>query len=372
MVQSVCSAPAAGVGASPAETPQTAQRYLALDAYRGFIMIVLCSGGFGFRALAKTPGFEWIAAQFDHVPWEGGVFWDMIQPAFMFMVGMAMPFAMARRVELGAGFGELFRHTGVRALKLILLSQVLICIAGNKLTFQLINVLCQIAFTYFLCFLIMRWKFRWQVVAAGLLLALHWALFVLFPGPDGPFSKTDNIGSVIDRAVIGYIYSGFYVTINFLSSTVTTLFGVWAGELVRTPRSLKEKLWRLIAMAAASSLLAMILGLFIPNVKRIWTPTFTFYSMVWVLLMLAGFFYVIEILGYRRWAFPLVVVGMNSIFIYSLNQVLTGWINRSLAVFTGRFEFIGTLAPVAQATSVMLVMWYLCYWFYKRKIFFKL
>jgi predicted acyltransferase len=296
----------------------------------------------------------------------------MIQPAFMFMVGVAMPFALARRMERGATFAQNLKHVAARSLRLLVLSQILISVSDGKLQFQLINVLCQIAFTYFLCFLIMQLEWRWQAVAAALLLAAHWTLFLLFPGPDGAFSKTQNIGDVIDKAVLGYNYSGNYVTINFISSTVTTLFGVWAGNLLRGPKSDAEKL-RILALGAAAAFASgLTLSIWNPPVKRIWTASFTLYSTGWVVVMLMAFYWLIEVRGYRRWAFPLMVVGMNSIFIYSVGQVLKGWIDRAVAVFTFRYTFLGDLAPVAQACTVMLVMWYLCYWLYRRKIFFKL
>jgi len=110
------------------------QRCLALDAYRGFIMFVLVSGGFGLAELAKRrPAFGGIARLFDHMPWEWIVFWDLIQPAFMFMVGVAMPFALARRREQGASERQLFWHVVVRSLRLILMSQILISI-GNGMS----------------------------------------------------------------------------------------------------------------------------------------------------------------------------------------------------------------------------------------------
>jgi predicted acyltransferase len=357
---------------SPAVPQPQVERYLALDAYRGLIMILLVSSGFGFHALAKNPAYAWIAAQLDHVPWEGAVFWDLIQPAFMFMVGVAMPFALARRIAQGATFSKNFRHVLVRTLKLIALSQILISVSGSKLSFQLVNVLSQIAFTYFFCFLIMQMRFRWQAVAAALILAFHWGLFAAFPGPEGPFSKTGNIGAVIDRAVLGHNYSGYYVTINFISSTVTTLFGVWTGALLMggRPRAVKLKILGLATAACFASGLA--LTPINPMIKRLWTASFTLYSTGWVLLGMLVFVLLIDVLGYRKFAFPLVVVGMNCIFIYSIFQVLQGWLNRAIGVFTYRFQWIGELAPVAQTCATLLVMWYLCYWLYQRKIFFKL
>ena len=360
-------APAAGT----ASKKGPGQRSLTLDAFRGFIMVLLVSRGFGFPAVGDVPGYRMVAGWFDHVPWEGAVFWDMIQPAFMFMVGVAMPFALAARAARGATPGQNFRHVAVRALKLILLSQVLISVSAGAMEFQLINVLAQIAFTYFFCFLIMQLSFRAQVAAAGLILAAHWGLFTMFPGPDGAFSKTGNIGAVIDHAV-GLHYSGYYVTINFISSTVTTLFGVWTGRLLMSGRPREQQL-RILAGAMVAAFAGGIgLSFFNPVVKRIWTASFTLYSTGWVLFMLLGFYWLVEIRGYRKLALPLVVVGMNSIFIYSINQVLEGWIDRSLSVFTGKFAFLGTPGPIAQSCTILLAMWGACYWLYRRKIFFKL
>src|SRR3954469_11441740 len=93
-------------------TTTAPRRYLALDAYRGFIMLLLASEGFGFSMLKGDPTWGRVAGWFDHVPWEGLVFWDLIQPAFMFMVGVAMPFALAARTARGATERDNFRHEG--------------------------------------------------------------------------------------------------------------------------------------------------------------------------------------------------------------------------------------------------------------------
>jgi heparan-alpha-glucosaminide N-acetyltransferase len=350
------------------------QRYLALDAYRGFIMLVLVSGGFGLAELAKRrPAFTGIARQFDHMPWEWIVFWDLIQPAFMFMVGVAMPLALARRREQGATERQLFWHVVARSLRLILMSQILISIGSGKLHFQLINVLAQIGITYFLCYLIMQLRRRWQAIISGVILIGHWALFVAFPGTEGPFlSKTTNVGAVIDTFVFGHPNPDDWATINFVTSTVTTLFGVWTGQLLQSKRSSAEKM-RIIAISAA---LCLSLGLIIhpwnPIIKRICTTSFTLYSTGWVLLMLLGFYWLVEVAGYRKWTFPLVVLGANSIFIYSVHQVLQRWLDGAVGVFTLRFTWLGDFAPVAQSCAVLLTMWCLCYWLYQRKIFFKL
>jgi heparan-alpha-glucosaminide N-acetyltransferase len=358
---------------APSPTP-AAQRYLALDAYRGFIMFILVSGGFGLAALAKKrPEYAWIAGQFDHRPWEWIAFWDLIQPAFMFMVGVAMPFALASRMARGATSGDLFRHVAARSLRLILMSQILMSISAGRLHFQLINVLAQIGLTYFLCYLIMQLEFRWQAAVAAGLLVGHWALFVAFPGTEGPFmSKTTNIGAVIDTYLFGHINPGYWANLNFVTSTATTLFGVWTGRLLQSPRSNGYKMQVMGIAAIACLALGFAIHPWNPIIKRICTTSFTIYSTGWVLLMLLAFFWIVEVRGYTKWTFPLLVIGANSIFIYSLEEVLRSWLNRAVGVFTFQFKFLGDFAPVAQACAVLLVMWSLCYWLHRRKIFFKL
>lgn len=361
-------------GPPPPPPPRrpTGERLLSLDAFRGFIMLILAANGFALHQLAKSQhrALAAIANQFDHVAWTGMVFWDLIQPAFMFMVGVALPFSIASRRARGYSDGEVLKHVAWRALMLLVWSQVIMSISANRLHFQMINVLSQIAFTYFLSFLILQLRFRWQVLAAALILAGHWTLFVFFPGSEGSFSKTDNIGALIDHW-LGLNYRGNYVTINFISSTVTTLFGAWTGLLMMRKDTDSHRIKVLAGAAAACFLGGWALTPFNPMVKRIWTASFTLFSTGWVLLMLLFFYWLVEVRGHRKVVFPLVVVGMNSIFIYTLSIVLSRWLNQAVAVFTGGFKFVGELAPVAQATAVVAVMWYFCYWLYQRKIFFR-
>jgi heparan-alpha-glucosaminide N-acetyltransferase len=349
-----------------------AQRYVALDAYRGFIMLMLASDGFGFAYLRNNPQWGRVASWFDHVPWDGTVFWDMIQPAFMFMVGVAMPFAMARRIAAGATWNDNLRHVLGRSVRLIIMSQIVIWVGAGHTKPQLINVLSQIAFTYLLSFLIMQSRLHYQIIAAVGLLVLWTMLLFSFHGPGGPYSKTDSVGLLVDRAIFHYDYDPAYSMLNFIPSTVWTLTGVWVGRLLMTARSHKQKLQVLAAGMILAFATAFALMPSMPMIKQLCTPTFTFYSLGWVLFMLIGFYLLIEVCGWSTAAWPLVVVGMNSIFIYSASEMLHKWLDSAVGVFTFHFRFIGTLAPVAQATAVLLVMWYLCYWLYRRQIFLKL
>jgi len=355
---------------TPDKTP--GRRLVSLDAYRGLIMLLLVSNGFGLAVLKSHPHWAWLAAQVDHAEWAGCTLWDLIQPAFTFMVGVAMPLAFARRLAQGATSAALFRHVLWRSFFLIVLSNFLSNFGAPHAQLQLINVLCQIAFGYFICFLIMRLQFRYQVVCGAAMIAGYWLLFVLFPGPGGAFSQTGNIGAVIDQKVLGYNYQGYYTTINFVGNAVTILFGCWAGMLLQSSRPHSYKLKVLIAAAIAGFALGLALAPFNPMVKRLWTASFTFFSAGWVILMLAGCYWLIEVQQIKRWAFPAVVVGMNSIFIYCCEQILRGWLNRGLRTFTGNFWFLGDLGAIPQNIVVLGVMWSLCYWLYRRKIFIRI
>ncbi|HNY40460.1 MAG TPA: DUF5009 domain-containing protein [Bryobacteraceae bacterium] len=364
----------------PAVTPPVLSgasggRLVSLDAYRGFVMLLLVSGGFGLASLRGVPGWEWLAAQADHAAWEGCTFWDLIQPAFTFMVGVAMPFSLARRAAQGATQVQLLRHVAWRAFVLVVLSNI--CsnweAAPGLLRFQLINVLSQIAFGYLICFFILRLRFLPQVAVAIAMLACHWALFYGFPGPDGPWSRTSNIGAVIDLNILGYNYSGYYTTINFIGNAVTILFGCWVGLLLRTRKSHTEKLRILTACSAAAIAFGLALQPLSPMVKRLWTGSFTFFSTGWVILMLMVFYWVIEVRQAKRWAFPLLVLGMNSIFVYSLGEIgIRNWLDRGLAGFTGDFQVLGALGAIPQQILVLAGLWYACYWLYQRNIYFKI
>ena len=126
-------------------------------------------------------------------------------------------------------------------------------------------------------------------------------------------------------------------------------------------------------MCGRGFVLGLALQPFNPMVKRLWTDSFTFFSTGWVILMLVAFYWIIDVKQVKRWAFPFLVLGMNSIFIYSLGQIgIRGWLNRGLQSFTGNFKFLGDFGAIPQQMLVLSLLWYVCYWLYKRQIFFKI
>jgi predicted acyltransferase len=361
--------PAAGP-ANPSPQPVEKQRYLPLDAYRGLIMILLVSEGFGFSELTNDPILHGIADQFHHRPWGGAVFYDLIMPAFLFMVGVAMPFSLGRRMEQGADKRQLLDHMEKRCVSLVIISWIVISVETNHAHLQFHNVLCVVAFTYFVCFFLMQLKFRYQAIVAFVLLAGHSALYLLFPGPNGAFQPVTNIGAVIDRALMGHNYRmAPCVNLNLIPEIASVLFGIWTGNLIRSnrPRAEQLKIMTMGMIAAFAS--GLLFSPLVPINKWLWTATYTLYTTGWSLLGLLVLYLVIDVLGIRRPMFFLTIVGMNSLFVYCVGEILRGWISNSLAVFTGGFKFIGTLAPVAQSCAVLLVIWFVAYWLYKRRVF---
>jgi len=334
-------------------------------------MTTLAGGGFGLATLAEDPTWGPLGLQFEHVEWEGLVFWDLIQPAFMFMVGLAMPFAVAARLRRGDE-SSVWRHVAYRAVMLIVLSNVLISISAGEPRFQLINVLAQIGFTYFICYWLMKLPLRAQAITAGLILAGYTALFHLFPGSEGAYSMGDNFGERVDQFIFGASNRGHWATINFIPSTVTTLFGVWCGYLLIEKGSHARRMNLLAAGAGGCFAVGLLLSTFDPIIKRIHTASFTLVSGGLVISMLLAFYWLVEVRGYRQATFPLVVVGMNSMFIYCLHMLQTRWIERAVGVFVDDFAFLGKWAPSALAISAFLVMWYLCLWLYRRRIFIRI
>jgi predicted acyltransferase len=353
------------------------KRFLPLDAFRGLIMLILVSDGFGLGFWdrhwpANHPIFHLIGQQFEHVDWIGTHFWDLVAPAFLFMVGMSMSYSVGSRAEQGVPFRQNFKRVGMRFLRLMVLSQIIISIEANRLHFQMHNILTHIALACVVCFLIMQLDFRWQVVSAAALLVIHTVPFFLFPAPDGPFTKTGNVAAVWDRAIMGGNYGSWTTNFNMVSTSVTALFGVWAGNLLRSSLPRPKQMKILGVAMVVSWAVGLALMPIIPSLRRIWTASFVFWSAGWAILMLLVLYLLIEVAGYKWMVFPLSVAGANTIFLYTLGEILRGWIDRSVAVFTGRFWFLGPFSPVGQSCVVLAVMWYSCYWLYKRKIFLRL
>jgi len=349
-------------------------RLLSLDVYRGFTMMLMCSAGFGLYVLRDNPGWQWLANQFRHVRWEGCVIWDLIQPSFIFIVGVAMPFAFAARRARGQTRPQMFKHVWKRSLSLLLIGMAIVCVHKDTLLIDLTTVLQQIAIAYFFAFFVLERGLKVQALVTLGILLVHWACFQFWPGvgPDGPWAKNANFAAALDYWWLGRYDPGGYTSFNAFSSIATVIFGIMAGELIMKDLPDKKKLLYLVLAGAGLLVLGTLLHPLVPVVKRIWTSSWTIYSAGWAFLLLAFFFWTIEMLNKRRWCFIFMVVGMNSIAIYVFHQMLHGSIDKWLWVFTrGFLDPLGDVGVIIQAFLVLAVQWYFVYWLYKREIFLK-
>jgi len=397
--------------------PSPSPRLQSLDVYRGLIMVTLAFHGFGLAATARnhlksTPDSDfWQAVfhQFEHVEWIGCSFWDLIQPSFMFMVGVSMAFSYLNRQRQGHSWGRMFGHAFRRGLILIALGILLISNSARSTNWLLTNVLTQIGLGYPFLFLLWSRTLRTHVITAVALLLGAWALYSFYPSPGidptkgapqvgvtaawaqehlanvgAAWHKNANIGHAIDTWLLNLLprrdpfvfNTGGYHTINALASLATMLFGLMCGELLRSDRAPRRKLIVLIVAGVSGLALGTIwhwLGT--PLVKRIWTPSWALYSTGWCCLILAVLYAIVDLRQWRAWTFPLMVVGMNSIAIYCMEMTLKGWTGRTLQTHFGQdlFKVLGPdNAPFVQATMVGLVFWLVCWWMYRRKIFLRI
>ena len=356
-------------------TPAPLPRLTSLDAFRGLIMLTLLCGGI-FHTLAGHPVWHWLAVQNEHVAWEGTVYWDLIQPAFMFMVGVAMPFAFAARTARGEPWGRQARHAVRRAVTLVIIGVLLDHIGETRVQIGFIRVLQQIAIGYVAAFFVLGRSLATQATVAAAILVGYHLLWTFNPwnGPGGPWAMSgENIGTAFDRWLIGRTYSYHYVGLNAVPSTATIIFGVMAGQVILTGRD-AARTARVLALAGLTGIaVGLALSPWFPIIKRIWTPSFAVYSAGWVTLMLAGFYWIIDVRGRRRWAFPLVVVGTNSIAAYVIANAFAGWFRTATAAWLGLLApLLGpTWLPVLQHALFAGLAWYVLFWCYRRQLFFK-
>lgn len=404
--------PQPGVAPSVAtrETTGNRERLVSLDAYRGAIMLLMASSGFGIPQIAKnfpdSAVWKFLGFEFEHAAWTGCTLWDLIQPAFMFMVGVALPWSVANRQARDQSVGRMFSHAIRRALLLVLLAVFLTSAWSKQTEWVFTNVLAQIGLGYPFLFLLFFTRPRTQWLAAFGILFAYWLAFALYPLPPPGFDwksvgvpenwvhqsgfaahweKNTNFAAAFDlwflnlfpRATPFAFNAGGYQTLNFIPSLATMIFGMLAGCVLRGELALNEKLKRLVIAGMAGMVLGGTLHLagLCPIVKRIWTPSWALFSGGLVTLLLAAFVAVIEWRGWKRWAFPLVVAGLNPITLYCMWQLMGGFVRERARTHLGQqiFESFGTLyAPMFERVTPLLVFWLILLWMYRRKIFLRL
>lgn len=361
------------------------KRLLSLDVMRGVIMILLAAESTKLYDNIKaftddsTLG-RTLITQFEHHRWHGLYFWDLVQPAFMFMAGAALYISTYNRLKKGVTWSENFKPIAIRCLKLFICGVALHCIYSGKLVWELWNVLVQLSITTLIAYLIINKSYAWQIVFTILLLGLTEILYryTYISGYDEPFVMSKNFGSYLDMVLLGKINSGGWVTVNFIPTAVHTIWGCLAGKFIMSNLDNFKKLQRLILVGIGLLVIGYVLDCTItPIIKRISTTSFAIVSGGYVFLILAGLYWFFDIKQKNKYAWIYTVVGMNAIFIYLFfESVGKQWLNKTVYIFVGGlielFWGSESLALLISSVSTLIVLWYLCFWLYKYKIFFKL
>ncbi len=312
------------------------------------------------RVARNFPGnWLWGVLAFNqsHVEWAGCSLHDMIQPSFSFLVGAALPFSIAARLAKGGTFGKMFAHALWRSLLLVALGVFLRSMHSSQTNFTFEDTLSQIGLGYPVLFLLGFRSPRWQWTALAVILTGYWLAWALYPVPVTPsdwphnftgfaahWNKNANLGSAFDQWFLNLFprskpfvaNGGGYLTLSFIPTLGTMILGLIAGRWVRTyaPRVPVRRFLIAGAVGVAAGLLLHFTGI-CPVVKRIWTPGWTLFSGGVCFLLLAAFSWVIEVKDQRKWAFPLVVIGMNSIAAYLIAHLFEGFIATSFRIHSG-------------------------------------
>jgi heparan-alpha-glucosaminide N-acetyltransferase len=396
--------------ASGARKLTTPARNMAVDAYRGLVMLLMMGEIMRFAEVYKAypQSLFWRVLAFNqtHVQWAGMSLHDTIQPGFTFLVGVALPYSIASRVAKGQSFSRQLAHTIWRSLVLVFLGIFLRSTGATQTYYTFEDTLTQIGLGFTFAFLLARCRPKWQWTAIGAILFGYWLAWALYPAPGPNFdwqavgvpanwpydfqgfaahwNKNSNLGQAFDVWFLNllprasrFVYNdGGYLTLSFIPTLGTMLLGLQAGQWFRAsaPKipTMKSVVAGLALMAAGAVL--HFTGI-CPIVKRIWTPGWTLFSGGVCFLFLAAFAWLIEVKGWRRWAFPLAVVGMNSIAAYLMAHFLEDFIVSSLHIHLGYgvFGIFGAgLEPLMLGIAVMVTYWLLLYWMYRRKLFLRI
>ena len=401
---------AAPTGAASAAAPSVL-RVPSIDVFRGFVMFLMLAEVMRLWTLHDAFPSSWfwsiVAYNTTHVDWQGCSLHDLIQPAFSFLAGASLPFSIASRRAKGESFRKMLGHAVRRSLILIFLGIFLRSMASPRTYWTFEDTLTQIGLGYTLLFLLAFASRRVQVGVFVAILVGFWAAFALYPAPpatfdyakvgvpsDFPylytgflahFNKNSNLSWAFDTWFLNlfprqspFLFNeGGWSTLSFIPTLATMMLGTWAGAWLKGPRAPKEKLQGLVAWGFGLTLAGLVLQWLhlCPIVKRIWTSSYTLYSGGLILLILAGLYATIEIGGIKRWSFPLMVIGANSIAIYVMAWTMERFVSENLQIHLGGAPFLvlgPPFEPVLRGVAVLLVFWSILYWMYRKRIFIKI
>lgn len=361
---------------------QKSERLMSLDFFRGVTMFLLIAEFTHLFNYFVTPELEGtfihsFGEQFHHMKWEGMHFWDLIQPFFMFIVGVAMPFSFANRMKKGAAYKDIRNHVFKRAFLMLLLGWWLYCQGPEKIVFRFQNVLAQLSVTYILAFLVIRKSTTFQIVFSIALILLSEILYRSFSveGFNQPWVNGHNFGYWLNAKISGQEYNDSWAIFNAIPTTAHTIWGVLAGQLLMSKKSNKQKMQILVIAGVIGLTIGFGLSGVTPIIKRIATSTFVFASGGWALLALTLSYWLIDIKKYQKGIWIFTIVGMNPLFIYlfahvggaNLIKEIVKPLTNSLLGWAGELT-----SQIVLSTIVLYLLWYICYWMYKNKIFIRI
>ncbi|WP_183558733.1 acyltransferase family protein [Mucilaginibacter sp. SP1R1] len=382
-----------------AKTAEKAARLYSLDALRGFDMFWIMSGEGVVHALAKAtnwPVFLWMSGQLHHTVWNGITFYDMIFPLFLFIAGVSMPYSMTNKmnkagvdlaVELpGAVKWTIYKSMIRRTLILLFLGMIvngLLKFNGYENT-RFASVLGRIGLAWFFGGLIyLNFNLRGQIICFFGLLLGYWAVMMFVPVPGygaGNLTMNGSLESYIDRLLLpGRLHDKVHDPEGILSTIpaiATALLGIFSGQLLKDS-SLNWPMWKKGIALFAAGLVLIIAGelwdLNFPINKRLWTSSFVLFVGGWSAILLAVFYLIIDVAGYKKWAFPFILIGVNSIFIYLAAEGVIDFQHTANYLFGGLIQYTSQAwQAVWQATSIVIIQLLLLYFLYRNKLFFKI
>ncbi len=365
-----------------ATSSASSDRLLSLDLFRGLTMFLLIAEGTRLFHAMIDPAFDgtfigFVGTQFHHHEWNGLRFWDLIQPFFMFIVGVALPMSVAQREKRGDSSGKILRHVLMRSLVLLLLGWGLYCIGPGKITFRFQNVLAQLSVTYLIAYVLMRRAWWFQIgCSLAILLATDLAYrYCSIEGYDQAFTPDQNLGAYVDMLIGGELSGGHWVSLNAIPTAAHTIWGVLAGQLLMSGASSRRKLAILFGAGLAALAVGYGLDPVTPIIKRIATASFVICSGGWCLIALALAYWWVDVLKIRYGVTFFAIVGMNPLFIYLFAEVGgSNVLHRIVTPFSmAAFGWTGDLyAQMLTGCVVWALLWGICYWLYRHRIFIRI
>jgi predicted acyltransferase len=373
-------------GPPPAAVARTG-RVVAIDALRGFDMFFIIGGEAFLMAIPVLFGQAvpaWLTHQMEHSPWIGFTAEDIIMPLFLFIVGVVMPFSFAKRLEQGQSKTRLHVKVIIRTLILFVLGMAA---QGNLLDFQFgpdgnlqifCNTLQAIAAGYLVsAVLILNVSLIWQILATAASLLSFWAVLAFVPVPGhaaGTLDPDCNIALYIEQAIFGRFFDPtihYTWVLSSLGFIGTTMLGVFAGQILRGGLHKFLKFFWLLVLCGACFGGGWLWSLQLPIIKHLWTPSMVLWSAGWCCLLLATFYLITDVIGFRWWAFPFVVIGANSIFVYMVTRLIN-FRCISDPFVAGLARHMGDFCDPFRDVAALAVIWLILLYMYRKKTFIRI